>query len=219
MRPLAVRTALGIAAFLMILGAMVSLVTLVRQQVPLREMPWTVSRAAGLTAYGLLTVLVLSGILLSHPRLRVLSARIFPWHRLLGMYTGAFLALHITAVILDPYARVGVLGALWPGQSAYRTLPVALGTLSLWAFLVTGLTAHFAARLPRGTWNGIHRFAVVAFYLAFFHGALTGSDTPLLGMVYNLTGAAVTGAALWRYWVLPKSRAQPTASSVQGRSG
>ena len=53
----------------------------------------------------------------------------------------AFLGVHIVSLILDPYAGVGIAGAFIPGLSGYRSSPVALGTLALYAFLITAITA------------------------------------------------------------------------------
>ena len=38
------------------------------------------------------------------------------------------------SLVADPYAGVGIAGAFIPGMSDYRSAPVALGTLALYAF-------------------------------------------------------------------------------------
>ena len=164
-----------------------------------RYLPWTVARASGLTAYGLCTLLVCSGLWLSNPRGRASSIWLFPWHRMLGLFTLAFIALHILAAVADPYAGVGLLGALVPGLSHYRTVPVALGTMAMWSALLVAFTARFPERWGKGIWRIIHRGALVIFVLAFFHGVMTGSDTPFLRYWYAATGLAVIGLAAWRY--------------------
>ena len=62
-------------------------------------------------------------------------------------------------IVLDPYAGVGLGGALVPGLSEYRSAPVALGTLALYAFLITTLTARYTKLLPPGVWLTLHRVA------------------------------------------------------------
>jgi len=67
------------------------------------------------------TALALFGLLLSHPANKVdwkASKLLFPWHTQLAFFTLAFIAAHVIAIVLDPYAGVGALGALVPGMSS-----------------------------------------------------------------------------------------------------
>lgn len=165
---------------------------------------WLASRAAGFTALGLLTIQIALGLVLSHPTNKStwrLSKRLFPWHENAWIFVLAFLAAHIVSLIADPYAGVSALGAFVPGLSSYRSAPVALGTLGLWALLVTGVTARYTKLLPPGAWLSIHRLGVVVFILAWMHGLLAGTDSLPLGAFYLVTGAVVLGAGAYRYWV------------------
>jgi sulfoxide reductase heme-binding subunit YedZ len=171
---------------------------------------WFGSRAAGIVAYLLVTALALFGLLLSHPTNKVdwkASKHLFPWHKHLAFFTLAFIAAHVVAIVLDPYAGVGFLGWLVPGLSTYRTVPVALGTLGLFALLLTGVTARFTNLLGPGRWLAIHRVALIAFALAWAHGVLSGTDTRALLPIYAVSGALVALLAASRYWrPLPRSR-------------
>lgn len=178
---------------------------------------WLASRAAGFTALGLLTVQIALGLVLSHPTNKStwrLSKRLFPWHENAWVFVLAFLAAHVLSLIADPYAGVGALGAFIPGLSSYRSAPVALGTLGLWALLVTGITARYTKLLPAGVWLSIHRLSLVVFVLAWTHGLLAGTDSTALLAFYLVTGGAVLGAGAYRYWV--SRAARPTfATSLQ----
>jgi sulfoxide reductase heme-binding subunit YedZ len=181
---------------------------------------WLASRAAGFTALGLLTVQIALGLVLSHPTNKStwrLSKRLFPWHENAWIFVLAFLAAHIVSLIADPYAGVSAIGAFVPGLSSYRSAPVALGTLGLWALLVTGVTARYTKLLPPGAWLSIHRLGVVVFILAWMHGLLAGTDSLPLGAFYLVTGAVVLGAGAYRYWV--SKAARPTfATSLKEAS-
>jgi hypothetical protein len=170
---------------------------------------WLAGRATGIVAYLLLTALVALGLVLSHPTNQStwkLSRRIFPWHEHLFVFVAAFLAVHVVSLVLDPYAGVGVGGALVPGLSEYRSAPVALGTLGLYAALVAGLSARWTRLLPAGLWLRLHRFALVAWVLGWLHGLTAGTDAlPLLGM-YVASGVVVVGTGAYRYWVARKAR-------------
>jgi sulfoxide reductase heme-binding subunit YedZ len=164
---------------------------------------WLGSRAAGIVSYLLLTALALLGLVLSHPVNKTewkASKHVFPWHKHLAFFTLAFIAAHIAALVLDPWAGVSFAGSLVPGLSSYRTIPVALGTLGLYALLLTGVTARFTGLLGPGRWLSIHRIALVAFVLAWAHGVLSGTDTRALLPMYAVSGALVVLTAASRYW-------------------
>jgi methionine sulfoxide reductase heme-binding subunit len=173
---------------------------------------WLAARAAGITAYVLLSIQVLLGLLLSHPTNQTtwrLSRHLFPWHENAWIFVLAFLGAHIVTVVVDPWAGVGIGGAIVPGLSSYRSSAVALGTLGLYALLITGLTARYTRRLPAGVWLKIHRLSLGVFILAWLHGVLAGTDTSGLMPLYIATGAAVLMASAYRYWVVRRARRSP----------
>lgn len=169
---------------------------------------WLAARAAGLASLGLLAVQIVIGLVLSHPTNRTtwkLSKLIFPWHEHIWVFVFAFIALHVVSLIADPYAGVGVTGAFIPGMSEYRSAPVALGTLAMYAFLVTAVTARWTRLLPPGVWLMLHRLAIVVFALSWLHGLLAGTDSPSLEFVYVALGLAVLVATGHRYWVVRRA--------------
>ncbi len=175
---------------------------------------WLAARASGIVVYLLLTAQIVFGLILSHPTNQTtwkLSKRLFPWHENLWVFVLAFLVAHVVSLLLDPYAGVGVAGTLIPGLSTYRSSPVALGTLAMYALIVTGLTARYTKVLPPGFWLKLHRFSIVVFILAWLHGILAGTDAAALRSLYIWTGLIVLGATAYRYWV--SRRARPTFST------
>ena len=123
---------------------------------------WLASRAAGLMSLVLLAFQIIVGLILSHPVNKTtwkLSKRLFPWHENVWLFILGFLGVHIASILLDPFAGVGVAGAFVPGLSSYRSAPVALGSLSLYALLLTGMTARYTKLLPAGAWLTIQRRA------------------------------------------------------------
>jgi predicted ferric reductase len=176
---------------------------------------WLAARAAGFTSLLLLAVQVSLGLVLSHPTNKStwkLSKLLFPWHENAWVFVMAFLAAHIVSIMADEYANVGVLGALVPGLSEYRSSAVALGTLSLYALLVAGVTARYTRLLPSGLWLRLHRLSLVIFALAWLHGVLAGTDSVVASGFYGATGTLVLGAGAYRYWV--SRQARPTFSTT-----
>ncbi len=183
---------------------------------------WLAARATGMTSYILLTVIVVLGLILSHPVNQStwkLSRRLYPWHENLLVFVVAFTAAHVVGILLDPWAGVGVLGTVVPGLSSYRSVPVALGSLALYALLLTGLTARYTKLLPAGWWLKIHRLSLVVFLLGWAHGMLAGTDSDAFRLVYATSGLAVVGAAAYRYWVGKKRRPTFSTSLPEGAGG
>lgn len=162
---------------------------------------WLVARAAGITAYLLLTLVTAMGLVLSHntrAHHRPHPSRI-RLHLALVVFTLSFTAMHIAVLVLDPYAKVGLLGALLPLGAGYRPVPVTLGLLSLWSGLIAGASAGMAGRGTGRVWLYLHRLAGSGWLLAWAHAVLTGVDTPALVGMYAITGLGIIGLALWRY--------------------
>jgi len=199
------------AATLVALGAIAALVALgVTDQIlpaadprTIEIRPWVAARALGVTAYLLLALEVASGLVLSHPRNTStwrLTKPVFPWHEMITVFTGAFLALHIVLLAIDPYAKVGVIGALVPGFSEYRPPAIAIGSIALYALIFTAVSAKWTRLLPSGWWLKVHRFAAVAFLMAWVHAVLAGTDGGALTPLYLATGLPILAGVAHRWW-------------------
>lgn len=165
---------------------------------------WLAARATGVLSLVLVTITISLGIALSHPSQSQWrqSKRIFPWHESLWVFTLAFIGVHVASLVADPYAGVGIGGALIPGLSEYRSVPVALGVLSAYALLITALTARYTRFLPAGAWLRLHRLSIVVLVLGWTHGVLAGTDADALRPVYWGMALMVVSAAVYRYWVV-----------------
>ncbi len=175
---------------------------------------WLAARATGVAALVLLTAQIVFGLVLSHPHNKAtwkLSKRIFPWHDHLWVFVMAFLAAHIISLLVDPKSGIDPAAAFIPGLSQYRSSPVALGTLALYAFLITAVTARWTKLLPSGAWLSLHRLALVIFAFSWLHGILAGTDSTALETAYVGMAVAVTAAGAYRYWAAKHAR--PTFST------
>lgn len=214
------------AATLIALGAISALVALgiTEQILPATQphvvqvRPWIAARALGVTAYLLLAIEVASGLILSHPRNSAvwrMTRPVFPWHEMISVFTGAFLALHIALLAIDPYAQVGVIGAFVPGFSVYRPPAVAIGSVALYALIFTAVTAKWTRLLPSGWWLKVHRFAALAFLLAWVHAILAGTDGGALTPLYLATGLPILAGVAHRWWTVKgRPRRVPPAGDL-----
>lgn len=171
---------------------------------------WLIARATGLMSYALLTVVTISGLLLAVPHrgaVRFLApATRLRTHIIVTIFALVFTVIHIVVLAIDPWANVGWAGALLPFGAEYRPVPVTVGLMSLWAGIISGVTAGFAGRGTGRWWRPLHRLAGVAWVLAWLHGVFAGSDTGALLGMYAITGLLVIVLATWRYSAGRRSR-------------
>lgn len=208
-----------VATIVLLLVVSTVLIFKTQQSVPnfTQMTPWLFARASGMTALVLLAALVGLGQVLSSVPNKVnwrLTNVLLPLHRYFAMFLLFFLALHVVTMILDPFAKVGIVGALVPGLSSYRTLPVAIGTLGLYAIILTSVTARYPKILPNNRWLTVHRVALITFIMSWTHGALTGSDTPGLRILYISTASVVAVFVLLRYWIAYPRRSKSDSAAL-----
>src|SRR6476661_4076459 len=176
---------------------------------------WLVARAAGLVAFGLLTLSVWLGLAMST---RVLGPKwakqLLGLHRTLAWTGLAMIGLHIGAILLDPVLHFGVLGALVPGAAPWRPGAVAMGVVAGW--LTLALAASFNARrwIGQKGWRRLHYATFVAFWLALGHALLVGTD--LKGFGGPVTAVLAAAPVLWLSFyrlLVPLARSVPTRSA------
>ena len=174
---------------------------------------WLLARAAGLTAYALLTLSVLAGLVLkSRPSRRLRAASVADLHKTLALTSLGALALHGAALVLDSTVRITPLALLVPGLVAYRPAAVAAGVAGGW--LLALITASFWLRKRMGirNWRRLHWATYALFAWATAHGIAAGSDTsqPWGRDLYLGAVGAVAAATAWRALVQPNRKGVTT---------
>ncbi len=173
-------------------------------------MLWDIARASALVAFACYTLVVAWGIGLSARAWRPPAAAL-GFHRFLASLGLVALATHISTLMLDPFARVGV-GSL-VGRDPRPG--VVVGAVALW--LAIALPASFRLKqarwLSQRAWRALHYLGYAFWGAALAHGVMTGTDSRsawALGF-YGCSAAIVAGAA-WYRWLdrpLPASRVRP----------
>lgn len=178
-----------------------------------RMAPWIVGRATGLAAYLLMVLLVLAGLLLSHPsraefgrpgtltRIRI--------HAALAAAAFVLTGLHIAVLATDHHAGVGWAGALLPMGAQYRPVPVTLGLVGMWLGLAAGITAALAPRIGPRVWWPVHKVAIVSIVGVWAHAVLAGTDSAALLTWYLATAGLVIAVAASRYLAVSPQRHRP----------
>lgn len=179
---------------------------------------WYLTRGAATTAYLLLAVVVGLGTSLGVRAFEGVMRgwRVLDLHQTLTLVMLAFVGLHLTTLVLDPFKPFAVAQVVWPFAETYRPVAVALGVLSLYLLVVVTITSYVRSALSTSAWHGIHLTSYVAFVLLTIHGLLTGTDsqTPWMLGLYFGAGAMVLWLTLARiYFAVRHARAKKGALS------
>ena len=168
---------------------------------------WLLARAAGMTAYVLLTAAVLAGLVLkSRPFGRALRpAAVTDVHRSLAIAGLGALALHGAALVLDATVHVSPLGLLVPGLVGYRPVWTALGVVAAELMLLVTVSFRLRKRIGTRNWRRLHWLTYGVFAAATVHGLAAGSDSGQPWAVGLYAGAvgAVAAATAWRALARP----------------
>ena len=139
---------------------------------------WYLARGSGAASLILLTIVVVLGVgtrsgrsFAGMPRLVVASV-----HRSASLLSVIFLAVHITALLFDPYAQLKLVDLVLPFTSTYRPLWVGLGAVALDLMIALVATSLLRERIGRRAWKAVHWFAYAMWPVALVHGIGSGSD-------------------------------------------
>jgi sulfoxide reductase heme-binding subunit YedZ len=168
---------------------------------------WYLSRAAGIVSLLLFTLVMAMGVMTATrvggaplPRFAVAEL-----HRRLALLATVFLGIHVASTVLDTYVNIGIVSAFIPGTSSYKTLWVALGTVSLDLLLAVVITSLLRQRISHGTWRAVHWISYLAWPVALIHAVFIGTDLRFGWMDMIVIGCVlvVLAAGAWRIWAHP----------------
>ena len=176
---------------------------------------WYLARATGIVSLLLLTFVTALGIMTATrvggrqlPRFAVAEV-----HRRVALMTMVFLIIHIVSTVVDTYVHVGVLAALIPFTSAYKTLWVAMGSIAFDLLLAVTISSLIRQRISHAAWRTIHWLSYLAWPIALVHVAFIGTDIRF-GWMDLLALGCVGIVALsigWRLWAHPRPDGALTA--------
>lgn len=164
---------------------------------------WDVARAGGWTAYILLALAVIVGLLLStqiqSPKRwpRIINSEL---HNFLTLLSTIFLGVHILAVWIDPYTRFGWRDMFIPFVSTYRPFWMAMGIVSLYCGIAIGISTLLRPYIGYAWWRRLHVLTLGIYVIATIHGIGTGSDTQTWWAfaLYAISGVTVFSLVIHR---------------------
>jgi predicted ferric reductase len=142
---------------------------------------WLGIRASGITAWGLLTAVVLWGILLrtqllgrfAHPM------KLLDLHRWLGAVAMMFLVVHMVLLMVDSFMKFSIWDVLIPGLAPNEPIAYGLGAIAFWLILPVTFVGRIRAKLGQAgnAWfKRAHFLAYAAWPVATAHYVLAGTD-------------------------------------------
>ena len=175
---------------------------------------WLIARAAGLVAFGLLTLSVWLGLAMST---RLLGPKrqksLLGLHRTLAWTGLSMIGLHMGAVLLDPVLHFGLAAALVPFAAPWKTGAVAAGVVAGWLSLALASSFRLRKWIGQKGWRRLHYASFAAFWLSLGHALFVGTD--LRGLGGPVLALAAAGPVLWLTFyrlLMPRVAARPPAA-------
>src|SRR5579884_1433374 len=168
---------------------------------------WLLARASGLTAYTLLTLVVLAGLVVkAKPLAAVRPAAAVDVHRFLTTLAIGAVALHAATLVLDSRVHIGARALLVPGAAPYRPLATGAGVVAMELMLLVAISFPLRRRIGVRAWRRLHWTTYGIFALATAHGLFAGTDAarPWALDLYLGAVGAVASVAAWRALVPPR---------------
>lgn len=163
---------------------------------------WYAARAAGITAYVLLSAVVLLGLTMASKRPFAGWPRftLEDVHRFGGLLVGSFVTIHVVTIALDAWLPFSLPSIVIPFLSRYRPIWVGLGITAAELLLALAVTNHYRQRLPYRFWRRAHYLNFAVWSAATLHGLGSGTDrsAPWALALYAGAVAAISAAIVWR---------------------
>jgi hypothetical protein len=179
---------------------------------------WYLSRATGLVAYLLLWGSVTWGLLLSTGTGRAWRRppQLLDAHQFLATAGAGFACFHSLVLMGDRYVSFPLRAVMLPFGGSYEPLLVAFGQIAAWLSLLLVASFHVRRHIGGRLWRRLHYTSFVAFWLAFAHGLLLGTERAALWADLGYLATAGVVAFLTFYRVLVASGAGSAPGSPNG---
>jgi sulfoxide reductase heme-binding subunit YedZ len=177
---------------------------------------WLVARAAGLAAFGILTLSTWLGLSMSTRLLgSKFQGRLLGWHRTLAWTGLSMVGLHMGALLADPMMHFGPASVLVPFAAPWRPTAVAAGVIAGWLTLMLAVSFRLRRRIGHRGWRRLHYASFAAFLLSLGHALASGTDLAGVGgpILAVIAGAPVLWLALVR--ILTDRPRTPTGTDAR----
>ena len=169
------------------------------------SLAWYIARAAGITAYILMFLVVVLGIGMTTGYIYNYINPVKSWliHKYLSLALGVSLLTHIFSLLFDNFMNFNLSDILIPFASNYKPLFLSLGIFGFYLLLIIIFSSLWFRLKYKRTWRGIHYTVYALFVFSLIHGLYTGSDsqTSWMQIIYISTGLIFLGLLIYRFIV------------------
>ena len=178
---------------------------------------WYAARAAGITAYLLISGVVLLGLTMAakKPFARWPRFTVEDVHRFGGLLVGSLVTIHVVTVAIDSWLPFSLQSLVVPFIARYRPIWVGLGIAAAELLVALAVTNHYRRRLPYAFWRRAHYLNFAVWTAATIHGLGSGTDrsAPWALGLYATAVSTVTAAIVWR---AARGRVRPWTVTAAG---
>lgn len=165
---------------------------------------WVLTRVMGISSFLLLTLLSITGMLLTTGLLfRALSpATAWSIHRAIGSALLFSVTGHIVGLLTDDFIKLRLADVFIPFVAKFKPNVIVLGVIGFYLLLLVLATSLYTLTSHAKFWRTIHFLGFPMFLLIFLHGVLIGTDTKTWWMtaIYWVSGGLVGLAVVYRMW-------------------
>ncbi len=164
---------------------------------------WYLSRAAAITAYGLLWVSMATGVAITNKMAAVWPGG--PTARDLHQFTSllglGFALFHGVILIGDAYINFNLVQVLLPFSSpSYRPFWVGVGQTTLYLWAIVAFSFYLPRQIKQRVWRKLHFVSFAVFAAALLHGITSGTDsgTTWMSGLYWVSGSILVFLTFYR---------------------
>ncbi len=174
---------------------------------------WILIRVTGLTAYVLLTLSILAGIIKHIPGKKW---RILEFHQAIGQVALVTIGIHAALLIFDQYEPYTIEEIFIPFMASYHPILSAMGTIAAYLLVIVILTSNFMKVIGRSLWKKSHYLVFPVWFLSLVHGLLLGTDSSTSWAIwlYFTSFLFVLGSTFYMIYRMKKNRAIASARKV-----
>ncbi len=164
---------------------------------------WPLSRSSGVIAYLLLWLAAVLGLLITNKFAHLwnggpAAADLHGFVSLLGL---AFTLFHVVILLGDRYIRYTPLQLAIPFASVnFQPFWVGVGQIGFYLLIPIAFSFYVRRWIGHDAWRWLHYASFIGYALTTLHSLFAGTDTrtPLMLMLYAVTGASVCYLSCYR---------------------
>ena len=181
---------------------------------------WIAARATGFTAYSMVTISVLAGLILKSRPFgnRLKPATVTDLHRFLALLALGAVGIHGTVLVYDDVVPIDWRDLFVPGGIPYRTVWTSVGVVAAELMFVIYVSFSLRRFIGVRNWRRLHWATYLVFAGVTTHGLMAGSDSHQQWAIYLYVSAVglVVAATVFRAIVPPVGA--PGRASARARA-